>query len=344
DAQDTEIHRRMYEYDSLLLYLEPAKAPADRRKEIPVPEDRTLIRIPPMVPYSLSEPNALLLDQAEYALDDGPWNMKEEILRLDDLCRSSLGWPSRKESVAQPWTIRKEPVTHRIRLRWRIHSKIDLKEASLAIEDAEKVGLFLNGERVESRVNGYYADRGICTVPLPALHTGENVIEAVIPFGERTNVEWAYLIGNFGVDLRGQCAVITGLPEKLAFGSITTQGFPFYGGNVTYHIPVETPAGGLYVRTPQYRGSLLTVSLDAGEEVPSVYPPYIADLGRAEAGTHTVDLKLFGNRANGFGPVHLTDLKERWIGPQAWRTEGEKWCYEYRLKEIGVLSAPEITV
>jgi hypothetical protein len=52
---------------------------------------------------------------------------------------------------------------------------------------------------------------------------------------------------------------------------------------------------------------------------------------------------LYGHRRNGFGPVHLTDLKDHLIGPGAWRSEGENWCYEYMLCQVGVMTTPVIT-
>lgn len=30
----------------------------------------------------------------------------------------------------------------------------------------------------------------------------------------------------------------------------------------------------------------------------------------------------------------------RWYGPNLWRTEGNKWSYEYQLDEMGVLTSP----
>jgi hypothetical protein len=84
------------------------------------------------------------------------------------------------------------------------------------------------------------------------------------------------------------------------------------------------------------------VALDGGEEQPVIYPPYTVSLGAPAAGAHTVDVKLYGHRRNSFGPVHLTDLRDRWIGPNAWRSEGDRWCYDYRLAEEGILTTPVI--
>ncbi len=339
----TEVRTRMYDYDSLLLWLAPAAGACAGTADVAAAVAEGVAKVlPATMAYTLSEPNALLLDQAEYALDDGEWQPCEEILRLDNVCRDALGWPSRKEAFAQPWVVPEEPVTHSVKLRWHIASEIAYEGASLAIEDAESVKLTFNGEPVESVVTGWYTDKSIKTVALPALKAGDNVLEAVIPFGRRTNVEWAYLLGGFGVEACGRSARVVEARKELAFGDITAQGLPFYGGNVTYHVPVTTDGGELVLRASQYRGALQTVALDGGEEKAVIYPPYTVSLGAPAAGEHTVDVKLYGHRRNGFGPVHLTDLNDRWIGPNAWRSEGDRWCYDYRLAEEGILTTPVI--
>ena len=339
----TMISKRLYDYDSLLLWLEPTSEDSQgcggQTDNIFAGRE---VRIPSLMDYSLSEPNAMLLDQAEYRLDDCPWMATEEILRLDNACRAALGWPSRKEAFAQPWVVPEEPVTHQVSLRFRIESDDDRDGVMLAIEDARNLRITFNGQPVESVPTGWYTDKSIQTLPLPGVRRGINVLEVQIPFGKRTNIEWCYLVGDFGVEVTGRRVRMTALPEKLSFGDITRQGLPFYGGNVTYHIPVQTRGGRVLLRAAQYRGALLEASLDGGEKRPLIYPPYVVDLGTPDAGVHTVDLTLFGHRRNCFGPVHLTDLKDRWIGPEAWRSTGERWCYDYRLTEEGILTTPVI--
>ncbi len=341
----TEVRTRMYDYDSLLLWLAPAAAEgtgAADKALVNVTRDLpgTHKVLPACVPYTLSEPNALLLDQAEYALDDGAWQPAEEILRLDNNCREALGWPLRKEAFAQPWVVPAEELTHAVKLRWHITSTVALEAVSLAIEDAERVQLTWNGAPVASDITGWYTDKSIKTVTLPGLQVGENVLEAVVPFGRRTNLEWAYLLGDFGVSVSGRCACIVPAPATLAFGDVTTQGLPFYGGNITWHVPVTTAGGNITVRSSQYRGALQTVALDDAEAA-IIYPPYTATLPAA-AGDHTLHITLYGNRRNGFGPVHLTDLADRWIGPNAWRSEGDRWCYDYLIAQLGILTTPEV--
>ena len=342
DGMITEVFCRMYDYDSVLLWLEPLKDADEVKEMVETPvkfvESMKYKKVPLQVPYTLSEPNVLLLDQAEYALDDGEWKPKEEILRLDDTCRLQLGWPSRKHSVAQPWVIKEEPVTHTIHLRFHIQSDIEYKGAMLAIEDAERLKLKWNGEAFDNTVNGWYVDKSIKTVALPDIQIGNNVLEVSVPFGRRTNVEWAYILGDFGVEVLGGYVHIIPARKELAFGDITIQGLPFYGGNITYHIPLETEEGKIQISSTKYKGILQTVRLDNGPEVSITFPPYKAEFSSVLKGEHTIHLTLYGHRRNSFGPVHLANLTERYIGPGAWRSENEKWTYDYMICEESVIT------
>lgn len=61
----------------------------------------------------------------------------------------------------------------------------------------------------------------------------------------------------------------------------------------------------------------------------------------AESG-NTVRLTCFGNRYNGFGQLHMIGDDFVWVGIDSWRTEGEAWTDTYRIKPMGILTAPLI--
>ena len=346
----TELYYTKYHYDSLLIRLEPEVLDEVKGDVKAVSKSASAslgtinpITLPNRVPYTLSEPNALLLDCAEYALDGGQWQPKEEILRLDVACRKTLGWSTDIQHVAQPWSLGEETELHTVSLRWRIDSQIEYEGAKLAIEHAEDVKLKWNGQEVDNTVNGWYVDKAIKTVDIPKIQKGENILEAEVSIGKRTTVEWAYLLGDFGVEVCGKNTCLVPKRDELSFGDVTVQGLPFYTGNITYHIPVETKGGNLQVRSGYYVGAMQEVSVDGKQAVPMIYQPYVADLGEVGAGKHIIDLTSYGTRQNGFGPLHLADAKYEYPGPKAWRTVGNEWCYEYRLREMGVIVSPEIT-
>ncbi len=335
----TVISKSLYDYDSLLLRLDEGESDLIGNSFDNENLSQAVVT-PAFVPYTLSERNALLLDMAEFAVDGGEFKHTEEILILDNICRKILGFKERGGHVAQPWVLDKEIIEHSITLRFTVNSQIDYSGAELALEDAEKAKITFNGEDVANTVTGWYVDKDIKTVALPEIKKGENILEITLPIGETTNTEWCYILGDFGVSLAGRAAVITKLPEKLAFGSIIGQGLPFYGGNITYHLEAEGNA--LCIQATRYRGALISVAVDGEEQGKIVYPPYILDVDGLSDGTHKIDITLFGNRYNGFGPVHLTDVKHSWHGPGAWRSDEECWSYEYVLRDVGILASPVI--
>ena len=334
----TVMETELFDLDSLLLRLQPGKPeilPAAQSKAF------TLLPVPALVEYTLDEPNVFLLDKAEFALNDEPWQSQQELLRADNVLRSQVGYPPRGDAVAQPWVIREEKAEHTARLRFRVNCACPIPNVKLALEDADLAHICCNGEAVTAEPDGWFTDKAIGTIAIGALNTGENVIEVVLPFGRRTNIEWCYLLGNFGVEVRGEYRQLTAPQGLLGFDDVTKQGLAHYGGNITYRIPLETNDGAVRVSVPHFVGSALRVALDdqAGY---IAYPPYRLDLGTPGAGSHTLELTLLGNRHNCFGAVHLADPIYRWLGPDSWRTKDELWTESYRLKPLGILSAPMI--
>jgi len=344
----TVINARMYEYDSLLVFFEDAGAESpssltlkkDERKNIVLP------RIDAKTSYSLNEPNALVLDMARGALDDGKLGDVEEVLKLDEKLRWSIGLPDRQVLVVQPWVIEKVPPVHTITLEFEFESEIEVSDAVLALEDADVAEIWINGiPLAEKKDLGYYTDRSIRMLAIPPIKKGITTITVKLPFGARTDVENCFILGNFGVEISGRQRKIVALPEKLAFDDITRQGLPHYGGAVTYHIDVDVhESGELYLQIPHYRAAVMTASLDGEKKATVAYPPYTASLGTVEKGTHRVDITAYISRHNSFGALHHANRGLEWKGPASWFSKNEDWTYEYRLCEEGIITTPRFSV
>lgn len=348
EAGSTVISRTLNAEDSLLLLLEPdeadyvapAAAPTDK-KPVPVP-----VEAPFTVPYTLDEPNVLILDQAKFARDDDEFSAKtEELLRIDTDFRRALGWTPWGGSANQPWCIAEAPITHRIRLRFTIESDTEICGAHLALETPGDAKITFNGAPVDNRADGYYVDYAIGTVPMPPIPAGVSELELEYPFGERTAVEWCYLLGDFDVKLYGRTAKLTARDDRLGFRSITEQGKPFYSGALTYHLDVETHGGDLEITLPQYRAALcrVTVDGDASTSRPVAFAPYRVKFRALSAGKHRVDVKVYVNRTNGFTTLHNADGKLAYQSPATWRSSGDVWTYEWRVLPEGLLSSPILT-
>ena len=327
----------LYAYDSLLLRLEPADA-GERTAE---KQDKTVLQVDRFfdkVKYRLDEPNVMVLDICEYSWDGKTYFPPEEMLRLDGKLRKEFDYTDATGKDMQPWKIPPEKPDKFPYLRFRFDSEIAVP-CKLAYEEATEV--FLNGQSVAIRPDGYFVDKDIKTTSLPALRVGRNELIVRTPISKRISLENMFLLGDFGVRTEGCRATVTALPEKLAFGSITHQGLPFYGGAVTYELPVTCDGTETEVLADTYAGALLNVRLDGAECGKIVYPPYRLPLGALKAGQHTLELTVYASRVNCFGALH-DNVDKRWKGPFMWYTQGGEWAYEYRLHDVGVLKSPEI--
>lgn len=364
----TYLKETVYEHDSLLYYLKPLVVNnlstdntitnyKDMNKINPVVKIdsnakldaklntklSTEITYPTKLSVNLSEPNVFTLDMAEYRFDEEEWQPREEILRIDNFFREKLGFPLRTEAFAQPWLNTEiEPINHKLSLRFKIVSESNVKNLILALENAEETKIILNGEVIPNNIAGWYTDRDIQTVLLPDLIQGKNVLEIILPFYSKFNVEYMYLLGDFAIEVAGSTAIIKKLNDKLTFGDITMQGLPFYGGNITYEIPIVTDEGELVIEAPNFRCPVIKVSLDGVDKGNIALSPYQLNLGKVNKGEHKIQVTVYGNRINTFGTIHNCNNTEHWIGPNAWRTTGTSWSYEYQLKKTGILVSPRI--
>lgn len=337
---NTVIRYRLYDYNSLLFRLVPGRKETKTLCDVIDTDNAEYVK--ECESFELSEDNVLLLDMAEFSVDGGEFRPKEEILRLDNIARELTGLPERGGAIVQPWAVGEVGAEHTITLRFTFESETEYSGAALALEDAASAVIEFNDEKVDNTITGNYIDIKIFKVNLPAIRKGKNNLTVTLPLGERTNTENMFILGRFGVRASGRNAVITPYPEKICFGDLTSQGFPFYGGNITYRFKAKPVNGKLAITANHYRGALIDVKVDGRQAGSIIYPPYTLTVNTDGDGEKDVEMTLYIHRYNTFGPVHLSDTALRWHGPGAWRSEGDSWSYEYKLRPTGILTAPRI--
>lgn len=349
----TYIYKTVYDFDSLLINLTEGKgsnlAPkADEPKAIskvytPVNAkdySNGNIDFKTTVPYERTEDNVVIMDIAEYKLDDGEWNPSEEILRIDTKCRGILNYPMADGKDVQPWVIEEEKAEHFVTLKYEFESMAEVDNISIAGEEA--VCIKLNGKEIDLAPCGYYVDKSIKKYSAGKLIKGINTVEIKAPITKRTSVENYFILGDFDVKVQGIKQTVLPKSKEIGFSDITSQGMPFYGGNIIYKTEIDVPESTLKIRINRYRGALTKVFIDGKEAGSIVYPPYILETD-VPAGKHTVEFMLFGNRVNTFGTLHDSSNVD-WVGPQLWYTKDNAWSYEYEPKATGIISSPVIEV
>lgn len=299
---------------------------------------------------TLDEPNVLLLDQAQWRLEgegEEDWQPRMEVLHIDNIIRGKLGLPLKKDAFPQPWNATPEerkPKTT-LHLRFTFESDMDLPTSQLAVENTEGTLVRLDGQEVSRDKVGWFTDEDIPVITLGPISRGKHTLDLAIAFGLTTAVERIYVLGDFGVNLYGDRGVLTTLDKsRITWGDFTRQGLPFYVGNITYHAAFTLPEPtAVVLQTYQFAGPAVTATFNSRKYHLSL-PPHVADLGELPAGEHNVDFKLFGNRENAFGALHMPPGETNWWGPNAWRGDQNYWMDEYDVKPMGITIAPAVQV
>ena len=335
----TYIYKTIYDFDSLLIKLEKG-AGSYLSPKLSV-DTIKVIDFKKTVEYSRSEDNVLLVDICKYALNDGEFFDDEEILKIDEKVRKILKYPKADGMGVQPWALPDNKPENYVTLKYSFESKTNVDNVFIAGEEAEKI--VFNDKQIDLTQVGYYVDKQIKKYRLGSIVKGENTILITAPITHRISVENYYILGDFDVVVKGVEKIVVEKCDKIGFSDITSQGMPFYGGNVTYKMQVEVPNCDLKIRANRYRNALLKVKVDGAIKGVIAYPPYTLKVDDVESGNHLIEITAYGNRVNTFGPIH--DAGHRtYVSPTAWYTTGYKYSYDYEPKATGLLSSPVIEV
>ena len=359
ENDQTIISYKLYAHDSLLIRLQKCENEVtDKEAKLCSEEARleqrlnapmiSVLQIPPIVEYSLSEENACLLDCAEYSMDGIHYCREEDIYKISKICGQELGiltpeYYKKEEQYTDPWLVRRDGgAEYPVYLRFLVKADVDIQRVYFACEEISE--LKVNELRMELDDCGYYADKSIRKYRIPVLRQGDNVIDITVPYSAVNGLEYCYLTGDFGVEIRGREKRLTALPGKIGFSSFHTQGLPFYGGCVTYHVAIKlTERGNLSVKVPSFRCVGVKVLVDGKECGIVAFAPYELKIKEIDAGEHVVEFVVLGNRFNIFGGVHNYSNSTYYEG-NYFMSGGDAWGYEYRFREMGLLASPVIRV
>ena len=297
------------------------------------------------VDFKLSEPNVLMLDTPAYSVNGGEMKAPKYVLFADNDIRNQLGIRCRAAKMSQPWAspYDKNP-KDKVTLVYKFTSDIAVGGCRLALESSEYASVTFNKKAVKMQSDGWYVDEdSLKTFPIPPIKKGENTLVIEYRFGNVTQLEACFILGDFGTKVCGSNVFVTKMPAKLGFDDITSQGLAFYGGNVTYLEKYTSDGdGNKIIEINKYRGSVITVDVDGRRAGTIAYPPYRLPLGKLPKGEHEIAVTIYGNRMNSFGTLHNVEEDLPYCSPHRWRDEGRLFTPEYLLVETGILNSPRI--
>jgi len=296
--------------------------------------------------YELDESNALVMDRARYKLDGGPWHDQEDVLRIDDAIRESLGWPLRTGTMVQPWCDQGKPdIGPDLELEFEFDVNVLPPELELVMEQPDRWDISLNGQSVVIPCDPKWRiDVALKCLPLPidALRHGKNVLNIKSRIRSDSDIEAIYLFGAFGVTKKAGRFTLDELPEYIYVGDLVDQGLPFYSGRVCYLKQLqEIDEGASFMcELPKFAGACASVRHGEFEEM-LAFPPYQTQ-SKATTDRPLLRIELTLTRQNLFGPFHRVPKESIITAPVSFRTTGSNYTEGYEFFPAGLLEAPII--
>jgi hypothetical protein len=307
--------------------------------------------------YHLSEENVCVLDDADFRINDEPWQGSVEVLKADQAIRERLGLALRGGEMVQPWYSRKFQPTPQALAKIALRFTFDLAEVPpnslfLCLERPDQWRININDNLVTASSEGWWIDTAFhkIRVSTSLLQPGSNTIVLETAFHAGINIEAIYLIGEFAVRLEGARKMIARQPKHLQIGDIASQGFPFYGGSLTYLIPLPEPAAKasgqkLVVTVSQFEAACLKIHGAGSSPQTIAFKPYRAEVSIPSVLENWQEAPCIGleavlTRRNTFGPLHQIPLRVGGYGPDNFTTTGSHFSDAYMLYPMGLLQPP----
>ncbi len=306
--------------------------------------------------------NSLTLDYCDYRIDDGEWQGKAPVIKLQNLLLE-LKKPCKVE-LSFPFEVSANLANNR--------------EFYAVIEDAGLYHMSVNGKELPYEEQGWWKDKKFKKVSIkPYLKMGRNEIilqtdfrqpQKVydVLFGDNVyeteknkitydiEIESIYLLGDFGVVSKSpftkieRNAMVTNggfeivdAPTILPGNDFTGNGLLFFAGSLAVSQPltVTKQEGKQYLLDlGKQNAPLVKVYVNNVFVKTSLWAPYTADITQVlKDGENIIKLQLFASNRNLLGPHHHIDGECYNVGPESFTG---KWSWVERKSEA---DATEIT-
>jgi len=314
--------------------------------------------------FQLSEDNVLVLDCPRYRIGAGKWQKAQEILKVDDAVRESLGVQRRGGRMTQPWA--REAVEKPRRTTVTFEYSFDAVALPagpmyLALEMPQTFMALVNGHELDMDSDcGWWVDKSLRKIPLDpaAVKLGTNTVTLVCDYSElHPGLEIAYLLGRFGTKASGTRITMIKLPDSLRLGDWVRQGLAFYSGNLCYTTKINTKlrkGRRLIVQVPRFEGTAVRILIDGKPAGIIAWQPYEVDITDFVTGdSATLGIEVIGHRRNSHGPLHTIPQALHWTGPAEFRTKPKSqsdrrargfWSDDYVLVPVGLMEPPRMIV
>ena len=316
---------------SILLTLSSPAKNIKREKTIPDVGNANVVYRTGVFGFERKDKNVLVLDRISVSYDgrvfekeEPEWRARKSVARHFNT-EDALQW--------QPWvSARKKIFEGRggdVVLRYRFLSDVSKPKSYLVIEDMQKGKVFLNGREIswdDEKQLGWYRDRGFRMVEITDLvKKGENTADFKVRYDFLTEVESAYIVGDFGVEMVSPYeGKLVKEKKKIEAGSWTGQGYPFYNGNIVYRTDAVLRKGKRsFLKLLNPSGTLFKVRVNGKDAGRILWAPHILEITPlVKSGKNSIEIELVSSLQNTWGPLHERDGDDNmWVGANAFQDE-----------------------
>ncbi len=325
------------------------------RKETRIPDftDGEVICLPDIFRFERKDANVLVLDRMSVSYDGRNFEDEEPEWRVRRKTAQRFGTTDALQW--QPWVAARKGLFDGkggdIILRYRFSSALNKPKSYLVIEDMQKGKVFVNGSPVAWDGAGqleWHWDRSFRKIEITELvRRGMNIIDFRVHYDFRTEIEAAYIVGDFAVKMsspyRGE---IAGEDRTIRTGSLVEQGYPFYSGRMVYKTEFNLNAGEkrIYIKILNPSGILFNLKVNGRDAGRIMWSPYLAEITPfAKKGRNKMELELVTSLQNSWGPLHEKNGDDNmWVGVNAFESESflreEFSLFNYGLGGVQILA------
>lgn len=285
--------------------------------------------------------NAITLDKCDYYFDG---ELQEKNGYVLNICERALDL--------------ERPV--KLHMDYYVNMNVVPEKLELVCETPEKFVISINGEVIDAKVNGYFADKSFKKIDIAKyVKAGENTISFECDFVQSdivyenrrkswifeseknklnydTEIEAVYLVGDFSVKTDGEWKtadnkaviyngdfVLDKPVRSITLANIEQQGFPFYCGELAVEGEIDIHGENPVLMLNARGINVVRVELDGKREI--VITDNRLSLDGTESGKHKIKLTLVNNLRNLLGPHHCAEGECILVCPSSFFKEKCVW-------------------
>ncbi|OGS24276.1 MAG: hypothetical protein A2297_06185 [Elusimicrobia bacterium RIFOXYB2_FULL_48_7] len=310
--------------------------------------------------------NSLTLDFCRYRTGSGPWSEKIPVITLQRKLektartrRMSLKYSFETAFDRKPGSIflvMEQPEKHKIKVNnravrykdagWWIDTsfkKIDIS-SYVKLNGANTVELecrFINPKKPKTDI---YVKNGI---ELESVYvTGAFSVTGAFRKMKNTFVEkYDYpkqsVLAKGATGFAGKRFVLENEKEAAGLKEPVLAGYPFYAGPLLYGREFEFHGDirrneRVFLKFSGFNATAAKIRLNSKESGAALLPPYEIDVTKSiRKGKNRLEVEIVNSLRNLLGPHHHPEIEAKWIGPEEFFQEGNKWMNEYTFLPYG---------